>query len=103
MAKSPAHWQQPASDKASAAAEEKQLKVGNADLKKPSDGDWHYAAKVQGRGFACNPVDVLVRGDNRAALKTRSVPVHDYKLTDTGAGTGEARVEIHNRLAAKRK
>jgi hypothetical protein len=33
---------------------------------------------MQGLGFCNNPVDVLVRGDNPAALKTRNTPVHDY-------------------------
>jgi hypothetical protein len=54
---------------------------------------------MQGLGFCNNPVDVLVRGDNPAALKTRNTPVHDYDRgqTDFGAGSGAQRVEIQNR------
>ena len=102
MVKSPAHWEQPASDKASAAAEQKQLRPGKSDLKAPRDSDWHAAAKEQGRGFTCNPVSVNRYSDNPAAVDYRNPPEHRYKVTDTGAGTGPARVEIQNRLAAKR-
>jgi hypothetical protein len=103
MVKSPAHWQQPASDKASAAAEQKQLKPGKSDLTVGRDQDWHKAAKEQGIGFTCNPASVLVRGDNPAAGEYRNPPEHRYRLTDTGAGTGQARATMQNRLAAKRK
>src|SRR5262245_40249553 len=71
MVKSPAHWTQPASDKASAAAEQRQLKPGKSDLATPRDMDWHKAAKEQGLGFSCNPNVVLVRGDNPAAGEYR--------------------------------
>ena len=76
MAKSPAHWEQPASDKASAAAEEKQLRPGKSDLQAPRDMDWHRAAKESGVGFTCNPVSVPVRGDNPAAQAYRNPPEH---------------------------
>ena len=66
-------------------------------------GAAQYAAKLAGRGFDSNPVDVLVRGDNPAALKTRDVPVHAYKVPSGGADGGSARVEQQNRLVAKRK
>ena len=67
--------------------------------------DWHKLAKDKlGVGFSGNAVDTLVRGDNPAAGEYRNPPEHRYKLTDSGAGTGNARVEIQNRLAnAKRK
>jgi hypothetical protein len=103
MVKSPAHWTQPASDKASAAAEQKQLRPGKPDLQTPRDADWHKAAKASGVGFSVNAAAVLVRGDNPAAGQYRNPPEHKYKLTDSGAGTGNARVEIQNRLASKRK
>ena len=105
MVKSPAHWQQPASDKGSAAQEQKQLRPGKSDLQAPRDSDWHRAAKEAGVSFSGNATAVLHRGpDNPAAQPTRQVSEHRYKLTDTGAGTGPARVEIQNRLAnAKRK
>ena len=103
MTKSPAHWQQPASDKGSAAQEQKQLRPGKSDLATPRDMDWHKQAKESGVGFTGNPVSVLVRGDNPAAVDYRNPPEHRYKLTDSGAGSGEARVEIQNRLASKRK
>src|SRR5262249_36545960 len=102
MVKSPARWEQPASDKASAAAEEKQLKPGKSDLAIPRDMDWHKAAKEQGVGFSGNAVDTLVRGANPAAGAYRNPVEHKYQLTDSGAGTGNARVEIQNRLAKQR-
>jgi hypothetical protein len=100
--KSPAKWQEPASDKASAAAEAKQLKVGTPQLT-CKDGDWLAAGKDQGRGFSNCAVQVNRYSDNPAALKTRDVPVHDYKLTDSGAGSGQARTQIQNWMAAKSK
>ena len=103
MVKSPAHWQEPASDKASAAAEEKQLKVGQPSFKLPADGDVIAAAKQQGRGFSDCAVQVNRYSDNPAALRTRDVPVHKYEIPGTGADGGSARVEQQNRLAAKRK
>jgi hypothetical protein len=105
MVKSPAHWTQPASDKGSAAQEQKQLKPGKSDFKLPADGDVHSAAKVRGRGFSNNPVDVLVRGDNPSALPTRETKVHDYSRgqTDFGSGSGAQRVEIQNRQPVSRK
>jgi hypothetical protein len=102
MVKSPAYWTEPASDKASTAAEAKQLKPGKPQLT-CKDGDWIAAAKEQGRGFTDNAVAVLVKGSNPAALATRVTPVHNYKVTDSGAGTGNARTELQNRLAGKRK
>jgi hypothetical protein len=103
MVKSPAHWEQPASDKGSAAQEQRQLKPGKSDLPTPRDMDWHKAGKEQGVGFSGNAAAVLVRGDNPAAGEYRNPPEHKYRLTDSGAGTGNARVEIQNRLASKRK
>ena len=104
MTKSPAHWEQPASDKASAAAEQKQLRPGKSDLPTPRDMDWHRQAKDNGAGFSGNATAVVHRGpDNPAAGQYRNPPEHKYKLTDTGAGTGPARVEIQNRLANQRK
>ena len=104
MVKSPAHWEQPASDKASAAAEQKQLRPGKSDIPTPRDMDFHKLAKDSlGVGFSCNANDTLVRGDNPAAGQYPNPPEHKYKLTDTGAGTGPARVEIQNRLANQRK
>jgi hypothetical protein len=41
--------------------------------------------------------------DNPAAGEYRNPPEHRYKLTDAGAATGPVRVELQNRLAAKRK
>jgi hypothetical protein len=104
MVKSPAHWEQPASDKGSAAQEQRQLKPGKSDLQTPRDMDFVKLAKDSaGVGFSCNPIAVLVRGDNPAAGEYRNPPEHKYRLTDSGAGTGNARVEIQNRLASKRK
>jgi hypothetical protein len=103
MVKSPAHWEKPASDKGSAAQEQRQLKPGKSDLPTPRDSDWHRAAKEAGVGFTGNAAAVLVRGDNPAAGEYRNPPEHKYRLTDSGAGTGNARVEIQNRLASKRK
>ena len=104
MTKSPAHWEQPASDKASAAAEEKQLRPGKSDIPTPRDMDFHKLAKDKlGVGFSGNAVDTLVRGANPAAGEYRNPPEHRYNLTDSGAGSGEARTEIQNRLASKRK
>jgi len=57
-AKSPAHWHEPASDKGSAAQQQKQLKPGKSDLKAPANSDWHYAAKQQGVGFSGNATAV---------------------------------------------
>jgi hypothetical protein len=101
--KSPAHWQQPASDKGSAAQEQRQLKPGKSDLPTPRDSDWHKAAKESGVGFTGNAAAVLVRGENPSVQEYRNPPEHRYKLTDTGAATGPARVEIQNRLAKQRK
>jgi hypothetical protein len=103
MVKSPAHWEMPASDKASAAAEEKQLRPGKPSLKTPSDMDWHRQAKAEGAGFSGNAMFGWRYPDNPAAGEYRKPPEHRYKLTDTGAGTGPARVEIQNRLANQRK
>jgi hypothetical protein len=105
MTRSPAHWQQPASDKASAAQEAKQLKLGKPSFEKPADMDWVRAAKENlGQGFSNNAVAVLVGGDdNPAALPTRQIPEHRYQVTHSGTGTGAARAEIQNRLASKRK
>jgi hypothetical protein len=94
----------PSDDKAASAAEEREIKIGKQTIPMPSDGDWVKATKDNlGLGFTCNPISVPVRGDNPAALKTRVTPVHDYKVTDTGAGSGEARTEITNRLARQNK
>jgi hypothetical protein len=103
MVKSPSHWEKPASDKGSAALEQKQLRPGKSDLPTPRDSDWHKAAKESGVGFSGNPTAVLVRGDNPAAQAYRSPPEHKYRVTDYGAATGPARVELQNRLATKRK
>ena len=97
-----AGWTQPDDSKAVAATREQELKPGKSDLKTPRDSDWHYAAKQQGVGFDGNAVKVLVRGDNPAAGQYRNPPEHRYKLTDSGAGSGEARAEIQNRLAKER-
>jgi hypothetical protein len=104
MTKSPAHWEQPASDKGSAAQEQKQLRPGKSDLKAPRDSDWHYAGKQQGVGFSGNAPAVLSHsGDNPAVGDYRNPPEHKYKVTDTGAATGPARVEIQNRLAGSKR
>ena len=104
MTKSPAHWEQPASDKGSAAQEQKQLRPGKSDIPTPRDMDFHKLAKDKlGLGFSGNAVATLVRGDNPAAGEYRNPPEHRYKLTDTGAATGPARAEIQNRLASTRK
>jgi hypothetical protein len=102
MVKSPSHWEKPDSSKGAAATREQDLKPGKSDLMTPRDSDWHYAAKQQGVGFSCNAAQVNRYSDNPAAGEYRNPPEHKYKLTDTGAGTGPARVEIQNRLA-KRK
>ena len=102
MTRSPAHWQQPASDKGSAAQEQKQLKPGKSDLPTPRDSDWHYAAKVGGHGFSGNAVQVNRYSDNSAAGDYCNPPEHRYKLNHTGAGSGESRIEIQNRLAKQR-
>ena len=89
MVKSPAHWQQPASDKGSAAQAQKQLRPGKSDLPTPRDSDWIRQAKESGVGFSGNATAVLHRGpDNPAAVDYRNPPEHRYKLTDTGAATG---------------
>jgi hypothetical protein len=76
---SPAHWHEPASDKGSAAQEQKQLKPGKSDLKAPANSDWHYAAKQQGVGFSGNATAVLSHsGDNPAAGQYRNPPEHKY-------------------------
>ena len=99
-----AQWEQPASDKASAAAEEKQLRPGKSDIPTPRDMDFVKLAKDSaGVGFSCNPISVVVRGDNPAAGEYRNPPEHKHKLTDSGPGTGPARIEIQNRLAKQRK
>jgi hypothetical protein len=103
MVKLPARWTQPASDKASAAAEQKQLKPGKSDLATPRDMDWHKAAKESGVGFACNPISVPVRGDNPAAGSYRNPPEHKYQIPGTGADGGLSRVWLQNTLAGKRK
>jgi hypothetical protein len=59
MVKSSAHWEQPASDKGSAAQEQKQLKPGKSDLTTPRDMDWHYAGKQQGVGFSGNATGLV--------------------------------------------
>ena len=98
MVKSPAHWEQPASDKGSAAQEQKQLRPGKPDLPTPRDMDWHRQGKESGVATA-----VVHRGpDNPAAVDYRNPPEHRYELTDSGAKTGEARTEIQNRLAKQR-
>src|SRR5262249_31373425 len=52
-----AHWQKPASDKGSAAQEQRQLKPGKSDLQAPRDMDWHKLAKDKlGVGFSGNAV-----------------------------------------------
>ena len=101
MVKSPAHWEQPASDKGSAAQEEKQLKPGKSDLPTPRDSDWIRQAKESGTGFSGNATAVYRYADNPAA--GANPPEHRYKLTDTGAGTGPARVEIQNRSTISAK
>jgi hypothetical protein len=67
MTKSPAHWEQPASDKGSAAQEQKQLRPGKSDLKAPRDSDWHYAGKPQrrqpGSGRLPQPARTQIQGD----------------------------------------
>jgi hypothetical protein len=104
MVKSPAHWTQPASDKASAAAEQKQLKPGKSDLQTPRDQDWIRQGKESGVGFTGNATAVLHRGpDNPAAQATRQVAEHRYQVPGTGAGAGNARIEQQNRLGSKRK
>jgi hypothetical protein len=98
MTKSPAHWEKPASDKGSAAQEQKQLKPGKSDLTTPRDMDWHYAGKQQGVGFSGNATAVVHHGpDNPAAVDYRNPPQHN------GANSGPARVAIQNTLASKRK
>jgi hypothetical protein len=103
MTKSPAHWQQPASDKASAAAERRQLKPGKSDLPTPRDSDWHKAAKESGVGFSNNAVQVLVRGDNPAAGEYRKPPEHRYRTQPFGGDSGSQRLAMQNELAAKRR
>ena len=103
MVKSPAHWEQPASDKASAAAEEKQLRPGKSDLKAPRDSDWHYAAKQQGVGFSGNAIQVNRYSDNLAAVDYRNPSEHKYQIPGSGADGGGARMEQQNRLANQRK
>jgi hypothetical protein len=101
MAKT-AWWQQPASDKGSAAAEEKELKGGKASIPMPRDGDFIRAGKIAGIGYAGNATAIVSNSDdNPKALATRITPNHDYKLTDYGAGTAQSRVELQNKLAAK--
>ena len=104
MVKSPAHWEQPASDKASAAAEQKQLKPGKSDLRAPKDSDWHFAGKQQGRGFSDCALQVNRYSDNPAAQAARQVSEHRYQVpSGAGAGVGSARIQQQNRLASKRK
>ena len=103
MTKSRAHWQQPASDKASAAAEQRQLKPGKSDLRTPRDMDWHKAAKESGVGFSNNPLSVLVRSNNPAAGDYRKPPEHVYKTTPYGGDSGMERAAMQNKLASKRK
>src|SRR5262245_65617990 len=104
MTKSPAHWEQPASDKASAAAEQRQLRPGKSDIPTPRDMDFHKLAKDKlGVGFSCNANDTLVRGDNPAAGQYRNPPEHKYKPTDTFAAPGPSRAQTQNRPANQRK
>ena len=99
MTKSPAHWEQPASDKASAA-----VRPGKSDIPTPRDMDFHKLAKGKlGVGFSCNANDTLVRGDNPAAGQYRNPPEHKYDLKEFGANSGPARVAIQNTLAKQRK
>jgi hypothetical protein len=99
-----ATWQKPPSNKGAAATREQDLKPGKSDLKVGRDQDWIRAAKESGAGFSGNATAVLNRGpDNPAAQAYRNPPEHRYKLTDTGAGTGPARVEIQNRLSKQHK
>jgi hypothetical protein len=103
MTKSPAHWERPGFNRGTAVDQEKEIKVGKSDLKTPRDMDWHKAAKEQGVGFSCNPVSVLVRGANPAAGQYRGPKEHRYMTTQSGAGSGEQRVEVQNRLARSHK
>ena len=103
MVKSPARWQQPASDKASAVAEEKQLRPGKSDLPTPRDNDWLRQGKESGRGFCGNAIQVNHYSHNPAAGEYRNPPEHKYNLPSGGADGGSARVEQQNRLASKRK
>src|SRR5262245_18174546 len=73
MVRSPTHWEQPASDKASAAAEEKQLRPGKSDLKAPRDSDWHFAGKQREpifRQSGCGRVQATSRA---------SLPAHQLR------------------------
>jgi len=103
MTKSPAHWEQPASDKGCAAQEQKQLRPGKSDLQTPRDMDWHKAGKEQGLGFSWNPRAVLVRGDNPAAGEYRRPPEHRYQTQPYGGDSGPQRLAMQNKLASKRK
>jgi hypothetical protein len=102
-AKSPSHWEKPDSSKGTAATREQDLKPGKSDLKVGRDQDWIKAAKDQGAGFSGNATQVWRYSDNPAAVDYRNPPEHRFKLTDSGANTGEARTEIQNRLANQRK
>jgi hypothetical protein len=103
MVKSPAHWEQPASDKASAAAEEKQLKPGKPELKTPRDMNWHKAAKDGGAGFTTNAAAVYRYSTNPAGGEYRNPPEHEYQTTPFGGDSGPERVLTQNRLASERK
>jgi hypothetical protein len=104
MVKSPAHWEQPASDKGSAAQEAKQLKPGKSDLPTPRDMDWHRQGKEQGVGFSGNATAVVHRGpDNPAAGEYRKTAEHRYQTTPYGGDSGVERVAMQNNLARKRK
>jgi hypothetical protein len=76
-AKSPAHWHEPASDKGSAAQQQKQLKPGKSDLKAPANSDWHYAAKQQGVGFSGNATAVP-KPQRRQSDSGSNPPEHKY-------------------------
>jgi hypothetical protein len=98
-----AGWTKPDSSKGTAATREQDLKPGKSDLKVGRDQDWHFAGKQHGVGFSGNATAVVHHGpDNPAAVDYRNPPQHKYDLTDSGAGSGESRVEIQNRLAKQR-
>ena len=97
MAKSPAHWEMPASNKGSAAQEQQQLKPGKAGLSVPRDSDWIRAAKDQGTGFSGNATAVYRYADNPAAGEYRRPPEHRYDTLPYGGDSGAERTAVQNR------